>query len=153
MPNQYISGRIIQTVNDTDITEVIKIPVNSKSRFETPLIRIKYIELQLDQAAVVNWVGATSLKFVMERYPVIGRNPVRLVWSFARFVGGGTGATVIECVKEWDSINHSLPVISANQLQLSLKTTATNMKNSVDYLMYYEEIENPTELELTLALM
>jgi hypothetical protein len=146
---QTIFGSFAQSAADADTTEVVRIPVNKKSRFEVPLIRVLYISLRLDPATVMAWLDFSSFSFTVERYPVSNFR-IAIDWRLAL---EGAGGRSIDCVKEWDSRQSSLPLIASENILFSIATVNTNNANEVFYTMFYEEIENPTELELTMALI
>jgi hypothetical protein len=143
---KVMSGIAQQPAADTTYNEVIRIPVNSFSGIEPPVLKPIFLQMELDQAQVENWGNFGSFKFSIYREP-LGQKPVGYTWSFA-----STAAWQLECTRMWYP-PANIPFVTADTIRVVLTSSGTTQANKVTWLLYYEEVEKATELQTSLAVM
>jgi len=139
---QYLA----QTAADADTSLIFSLPVNSTSRFETPLLKIRAVEVNLKWEFARLWVAQSGFNFSLTRSPFTQQG-YQKDWIIALpALGVFEGKKIFE--------NNGLdPLVAGTDMIMRIRSQNTGQVNAVSMRIIYEEIVNPTELDLTLGVL
>jgi hypothetical protein len=147
MPFKAFRKTLVQSVADGVVEEVVKIPVNSMGSGEMPLIRILYMSLFMMPDYPYQWSQVVPIAFNVEiaTYPI---TPKQLIFEWALVFSPGQIA--IDTFREFYPPD-KFPLIKGNQLLMSMDSLGTTVANEVFVTIFYEEVLNPSDLDITLG--
>jgi len=143
MAVKSIEGFVQQSAADVIITDrVIPLMTNSTSKFGVPLIRVLSVKLEFDVQQVRQWAAVSCGYASIYRWPFSVKIPkVELNISL------GVQGIIQPFIRVEPS--QGFPLIAGDEVAISLNTLATGRINKLFYQVFFEEVENPSELELT----
>jgi len=143
-------GSITQPAADAIITTDYVIPVNSFAPLQPPVLRLIGFEWKIDEALMGGWTMPQPqyFSFIMQKIPQTVKSTV----FDKTFALNGT-AWLVDTSGVWYPPAQGLPLVYGNEVSVTLKSHNTGVANKVSWRLYYEEVPNPTALDLTLGML
>ena len=143
-------GSLTQTAADATTVKDYVIPVNSFAPLQPPVLKLIGFEWKIDETLVVQWTIPVSqyFSFIMQKIPQTVKSTV----FDKTFVLNGV-IWAMDTSGVWYPPAQGLPLVYGNEVSVTLKSYGTGVANNVSWRLYYEEIPNPTALDLTLGML
>jgi hypothetical protein len=146
MSVKSVEGVITQTAANTDTTIRVPLMTNTVSKYGIPLIRVLNVTYEWDAVKFAAMSLTASCSLIIFRWPFSVKVPSAKV-SFRK----ASSAGIYEPL--WViSPPAGFPLIAGDSIGVTITCTDAATAHSATYQVFYEEVENPTELELTRAL-
>lgn len=148
MTVKVFSDALDQTAADTTTIGEYQIQVNSFSPLEPPMLRLLALEWYIVPSAVVTWTPPCYFEFEIAKVPKTNKS---VVFSHSITVLGASA--VIENSGVWYPPAQGIPLVYGDQVEVRIDSNGTGAINTVGWRLFYEEVVNPTEMELTLGVI
>lgn len=144
MTTKSVEGEIVQLLPDGSTTVRIPLMLNSFSKYKPPFVRVLHYRLSLDVKQVRLWAAGSFSECVLFRWPLSVKVP-----SVKFDLSMGAQGVIMPCVES--DVSPNFPLIACDDIGITWSTLNTGRSNVLNYQLFFEEVTDPSELELTKA--